>query len=537
MGDFTVYILKSSLSIAVFFLFYKLLLSRETFHKFNRILLLSILVLSFLIPFINLSLKSNPGYSINTAYLQEVLNTNQITQADANSTPFWVGALILTYLAGVCIALIVQIISFTRMLTIIKSSRLHSKEGGVKILITTKHIAPFSWMNYFVINSKDFEADGDVVAAHERAHISRRHSIDILLSEAALIFQWFNPAIYLLKLELQSIHEYEADEAVINQGIDAKKYQLLLIKKAVGQRLFTMANSFNHGKLKKRITMMVREKSKKWAAVKALFILPAAAIALTAFASEKVSAKTELISNAEILMPAVSSNPVLKDTIKVKKESKEIKVIVTNKDGKIEKKVFINGKEVPQDSLMPFSYEIDSTNGKKNISVNVSNIEKTSNGENYIVIKENNVIYFNTDHKVNKDSLKLMINKATDVSRVTKTGGVVFVNGEHVKVIKGEKVSGNIVGKDTVFVKYATDSAKKQTVYIAMPKTSIAVAKEGKMSPNILYIIDGKEGYNLESLDPNLIESMTVLKDKSAIETYGEKGKNGVIVIVTKKAK
>ena len=523
MGDFTVYILKSSLSIAVFFLFYKLLLSRETFHKFNRVLLIVILLLSFIIPFINISLKSEVSYAINTAYLEQLLNGEQGNVTTETVVPFWATAIVFLYLAGVLVALYVQIISFIRMIGIIRKSKLHSTDGGVKVYISKKKIAPFSWMNCFVINEDDFLSEGEIVATHEKAHIALRHSFDILMCQVALVFQWFNPAIYLLKQELQAIHEYEADEAVINKGIDAKKYQLLLIKKAVGHRLFTLANSFNHGKLKKRITMMVREKSKKWAAIKAIFILPAAAIALTAFASEKVSAKTDLISKAEIQLPATLETPVLKDTIKIKKELKVIKVIVTNKDGKSEKKLFINGKEVPQDSLKNYDIKIDSATGKKHFRVDVSNIDKKVDGRSYIVIRENgdSTVKINATenfivvrgYKTKSDTLNVsnIVKSSSGTSWTTKEGKeVVVVKGENVKImIKGVK--------DSTYV--------------------VKSAKTAKIPSNLLCILDGVEVTSIENIEPNSIESLSVLKNEKAIEKYGEKGKNGVIVIVTKKSK
>ena len=123
-------------------------------------------------------------------------------------------------------------------------------------------------MKFVVISEKDLKENGEEILTHEYAHIRKKHSIDLLIADVCIFFQWFNPASWLLKQELQNIHEFEADESVIAQGIDAKKYQLLLIKKAVGTRLYSMANSFNHSSLKKRITMMLKKKSNPWARLK-----------------------------------------------------------------------------------------------------------------------------------------------------------------------------------------------------------------------------------------------------------------------------
>ena len=126
---------------------------------------------------------------------------------------------------------------------------------------------------------------------------------------------------------MQNIHEFEADETVIKEGVDAKQYQLLLIKKAVGTRLYSMANSFNHSKLKKRITMMLKEKSNPWARLKYLYVLPLAAIAVTAFARPEISEKVEEIS-------AVKVND-LAEIVETKSEENVVKELVDTTKNKV----------------------------------------------------------------------------------------------------------------------------------------------------------------------------------------------------------
>ena len=138
------------------------------------------------------------------------------------------------------------------------------------------------------------------ILAHEQAHIRACHSLDMWFAGCCAVLHWFNPAVWLLKQELQNVHEYEADESVIAHGVDAKHYQLLLIKKAVGAQRFTsMANSFDHSKLKKRITMMLKQKSNPWARLKFLYVLPLAAVAVAAFARPEISRRLENISEVE----------------------------------------------------------------------------------------------------------------------------------------------------------------------------------------------------------------------------------------------
>ena len=171
---------------------------------------------------------------------------------------------------------------------------------GIVLFTHREKVAPFSWMKAIVISEADLEESGEAILKHESAHIRNGHSWDLLLAEVCVFFQWFNPAAWLLKQELQNIHEFEADEWVISQGIDAKKYQLLLIKKAVGARLYSIANSFNHSSLKKRITMMIKKKSNPWARMKYLYVLPLAAIAVAAFARPEVSNQLSEISSVKV---------------------------------------------------------------------------------------------------------------------------------------------------------------------------------------------------------------------------------------------
>ncbi len=303
MGIFFVYILKTSVCLAVFYLFYRLLLSKETFHRFNRLALLGVLLLSCLVPFIEVTTQeasemSQPFLSLEEMFLM-VEPAPMTTEASA---PFpWRALLLLVYLLGILFFLGRHLWSLGRMLRLLRSSHKESLEDGITLFVhDAKEVAPFSWMKSIAISKYDLEENGDAVLTHERAHVRNQHSWDLLLAEGCIFFQWFNPAAWLLKQELQTVHEYEADEWVIENGIDAKTYQLLLIKKAVGARLYSIANSFNHSSLKKRITMMIKKKSNPWARLKYLYVLPLAAVAVAAFARPEVSNELVEISNAKV---------------------------------------------------------------------------------------------------------------------------------------------------------------------------------------------------------------------------------------------
>ena len=330
MGAFFVYIVKSAVCLAVFYLFYRLLLSRETFHRFNRIALLGILILSCAIPFVEVTMKEPMEVSQQLLTWEELLlmaslNRTATIETAPESVITWREALLMVYLLGIVFFFLRNVWSLTRMLRLIKGSTLVRQENGITLITHQKEIAPFSWMKFVVISEKDLKENGEEILTHEYAHIRKRHSIDLLIADICIFFQWFNPASWLLKQELQNIHEFEADESVIAQGIDAKKYQLLLIKKAVGTRLYSMANSFNHSSLKKRITMMLKKKSNPWARLKYLYVLPLAAIAVAAFARPEISSELDEISAVKVNdLTAIMKTEEVKSP--EKHPAKEIKV-------------------------------------------------------------------------------------------------------------------------------------------------------------------------------------------------------------------
>ena len=304
MGVFFVYMLKSSVCLAMFYLFYRMLLSKETFHRFNRIALLGVLLLSCLVPMMELTTAEASGLSQPFLELEEMV---LMVRAEPEgvltemSSPFpWRALMLLVYIGGILFFVLRHLWSLGRMVRLLRASRRETLKGGITLFVHREKAAPFSWMNMIAVSEEDLEENRNAILTHERAHIKNCHSWDLLLAEVCIFFQWFNPAAWLLKQELQTIHEYEADEWVINNGIDAKTYQLLIIKKAVGARLYSIANSFNHSSLKKRITMMIKKKSNPWARLKYLYVLPLAAVAVAAFARPEVSNQLDEISSVKV---------------------------------------------------------------------------------------------------------------------------------------------------------------------------------------------------------------------------------------------
>ena len=297
MGTLLAYLIKSACCLVLFYLFYKLLLAKETFHRFNRFALLGVLFLSALLPFIRI--ETTKAVIVQA---QVFIGGIFVEPVESDYHFQWQWLLLIVYLIGWLFFLIKIIVSYAQILrSIHKLPSVPLEEGSsIRLILTEKEVSPFSWMNYIVVSKQDYTENGEAILTHEKAHIRKYHSVDMLLCDIFILFQWFNPAAWLLKKELQNIHEFEADEEVIRRGIDMKSYQLLLIKKAVGTQLYSMANSFNHSSIKKRITMMFKQKSNAWARLKYAYVLPLAAISVAAFARTEVSKPLSELSEVKV---------------------------------------------------------------------------------------------------------------------------------------------------------------------------------------------------------------------------------------------
>lgn len=389
MADFLIYLIKGAALLTVFYIFFRLLLSKETFHRFNRVVLLMTTGLSFILPFCVftiervITLPAHEGSGV-----ADPVNIDAVVNRDLGLDYIFISI----FIVGLLIVLSRIIFSTYSVLAIIKRSERVVYQNE-EIYISSKDISPFSWMSYIVLPKADYNAqDYAPIIAHEKAHIKMRHSWDLLFIDIISLFQWFNPIIWMLKQDIRALHEYEADNNVLKNGINAKQYQYLLIKKAIGKSGYSVANSFSHSTLKNRITMMLKSNSNWKRALKALYIIPIMGFSLYATAQTKVT---------------------VKDTLQT--------------DGKV-KTIILDGKRVSQ-------LEIDD---------------------------------------MNQGTIRLRV---ADKGASSKNRPLIIVDG--VKVVESD--------------------------------------------------------FNLNEIDPKTIDNISVLKDAKAIEKYGDDGKNGVIIINTKK--
>ena len=538
MGILAVYLLKSAIALSIFYLFFKVLLSKETFHRFNRVVLLLVIAIALFLPLTQLQISFMPGVQSFFQEIEELGNThrenignvqieeeaivfNESLTISSTAEEFeWVPMeneikenqlivflstlpLIHIILGIWLLGAIFRFLLFTRSLfqtiSTIKTKPTFEISGH-KVIILPVCRTPFSWWRYIVMSQADYDEHGEEILTHEKAHLEAYHSWDILLSEVLICIQWFNPTAYLVKQELQSIHEYEADTSVLKQGINATQYQLLLVKKAVDSSSYTLANSFNHSSLKKRITMMLKQKSKQRARIKAFAFLPLAILLVSAFARTEVNAV-----NIDDSPNKVTESLDVEQIPSVKDEN-------SKSDSALFKWHFSKGNAI--DSV---TYIADSTTWKVS----------TDKDSEYITMTTTDA----TGLKITGTSVAVIIND-------TK-----FTKGTDGKI----SVEGSRKNKDTLIVK---ERAEKMQQLIKQIKVESKKHKNNKP----LIVIDDipqndldissdfdlgtateKDFGTLVNIDPSKIQTITVLKDTTATAHWGKKAANGAIIITTKK--
>ena len=489
MGAFLVFIIKSTCCLAVFYLFYRLLLSRDTFHRFNRMALLGVIVFSIAIPFVQLAADEPVAVQRTALELERFLQMGGAPVEEESRFPSWLAALFMIY-AGGCLFFAGRFLySVCQIVRLIRSGERAVLEDGTRLVVTDLTVPPFSWMKYIVISRIDMEESGAEILAHEQAHIRACHSLDMWFAGCCAVLHWFNPAVWLLKQELQNVHEYEADESVIAHGVDAKHYQLLLIKKAVGAQRFTsMANSFDHSKLKKRITMMLKQKSSPWARLKYLYVLPLAALTVVAFARPEISHELEKISSVKIseIIP-----------VQEKKEPKRnVEVETLARDSVVSEKDMQAIQEKVSAVMEKYQPEIDKAVEE---AVKAANIDEIVSAEM-------------AKHQAEIDKA---VQAAIEAAKINETIAAEM-----------EKIQPEI--------NRAIEEAMKA---IDINEKAAKEASKEKSSFSGIVYIDGMESSKerMDNLNPDRIASMNVYKGNEAIAKFGEKGRNGVIEIKLKK--
>lgn len=546
LGMFFIYSVKVAVCLALFYLFHKLLMSRDTFHTFNRFAILSMMLLSLVLPLVHLSLDSEAGINRGTVALEGLVA--QTVVADGGNG---VGeglsltqVLLAAYVLGVVLFVGKALLSVGSLLRLIRRARCVEVRNGIRIYTMQGDISPFSWFRYIIMSEKDWQENRREIVLHEMAHIRRCHSMDVAVCNMMIVFQWYNPAAWLLKRELQTVHEYEADEAVLSAGVDATHYQMLLIRKAVGERLFSMANNLNHNSLKKRITMMKIKRTNPMQKAKIAFVLPLAAMTVAAFASQKVENLSEKVEQESEAFSSVSDNPV----VRAVGETARVAAVKVQEDNVLAEASSMamakDTAEVKTGKKMPCTDNPEMF--PRFPGGNIALFEYLSKNIKFPKSKENEDVKVRvvTTFTVEKDG------SITD-AKIVRSQGEAFDN-EALRVINGmpKWIPGMQNGK-AVSVKYTlpitfstTDGDKKiKSVRTIDMNDNGGKQPEGKVvsrkaemfsSEDFVLVVNGKVVEALNGIKPSDIEKVDVKKDAETMKKYNVEDKQGVMFISTK---
>ena len=613
--DFLIYDAKVAVLIAVFYMFYRLMLARETFHRVNRLVLLLTAVASFVLPLCVITMHETVTMEAMPVMTVDNLTVNDVAPMPEPvvETPWWQILLPVLFMIGMVVTIGHTLMSMFRILMLIKQSEKHPQSDGTTICVSgNADVPPFSWMHYIVMNQSDYAERNAAILAHERGHIRLRHSWDLLLVDTLTALQWFNPAMWMLRSDLRAIHEYEADGEVLSLGINARQYQYLLITKAASIGGYSLANGISHSTLKNRINMMLHKKSSQTSLLKLLALVPIVGLALAVNAEKvqdvvytnTVAPSAEELVNEEILQaepqPAEvvdeaknkpitfqvvfspEDSPIAGVPVLIVETGKPVKSAETDKDGKFVLDNPVVGSLVTF-TVVNYSKGIRITKDmvakgdvvKVAFGANRSEKEESEgtpdSNKAYDVVDEMPQFpggpsalfeFISKNIQYPKEAEDANLQGRVIVSFVVEKDGSVsnakvvrpidpLLDAEALRVVNsmpkwipgkqnGEafrvkytipvtfRVEGGIKGADDPLV-------QKTTAYLA----GYYAAKNGlPPTPKTLILVDGKEvSYDeLEKIKGESIDHMDVLKDKSAIEKYGEKAKDGVILITTKKS-
>ena len=495
MTPFLLYIGRSSLYLALFYAFFLLVMRRTTFFRLNRILLLAGTIACFLLPLLRIRTVVLP--LLMAGPLTEAASEPALTAGPSAASPF--PYLELLYIIGFLAVLGWTAVAMVRMYRTIRTGTVTRLDDGTKLVLTEADIPSFSWGRTIVMSRKDAEAN-PVIRLHEEAHIHKAHTLDILLFTAVTLIHWFNPLVWITLSELKLLHEYEADDAVLDKGIDATQYQLLLVRKAVGDKRFTLANGFQHAKLKNRIDMMLKTPSSGWKRLSWLAILPF--LAGTMFLCNPVRAKVVSADLSEtVLTETVPA--ALPDTTKAIPFSL-LEVKPTFQGGEAGTSF---SKWVNENLKYPQAAKDAGVQGRVTLQ--------------FIVYPDGKV----RETKVLRGAHPDLDAEALRVVSASPDWTPGYVNGEPVKVTYTFPVIFQLSGKKT--------EPKTASIHVTGEANDVFI--RGALADSVLFVLDGKVVPSRKDINLEDIESIQVLKEEKAIEKYGEKGRYGVVEFTSKK--
>ena len=337
-------IIESAITLAIFYLFYRIFLKKETFFKLNRAYLLCSLLFAVTIPFLNFNLGIFSNYvSSGDDILYKISGIkrgynelNEVIIYAYSGKLTWTilkEYLSIIYILGVIISTVFFVFGLGKIIFMILQSN-PQKHGKYRIIETPDTIVPFSLFKWIIINPEKYSSDDmKQIIAHERMHAFQLHSFDLIFIEVLVILFWFNPFIYWYRKSIREVHEYLADQAVVENGYDQIDYQQLLFSQISGYRFIGLTSRFSYSLSKNRLKMLTMMKSKNTSKIKIALAIPFAIVTLFFFVNSVDFAKANGKITNEI---SINSQ----DTIKAKVKELEEEIYFT-----VDKMPKFQGKE------------------------------------------------------------------------------------------------------------------------------------------------------------------------------------------------
>lgn len=289
MNEIIQYLFESALGTTVLYFVYRVFLRRETFFRLNRIYLIGMIIFSLIIPLVPFSRLFAEETGNLAVILQPVLISPGTIDHVIALNWQWVDVLTAIYLSGVAFLLIRLLFMIAQLFMITGQFGIHRK-NGLYLVPVDQGFAPFSFFNLVFINERSLAGSHlNTILAHEKVHIGQHHTFDLIIAEILTIVQWFNPVVWLMRKDFKSLHEFLADEGVLQTGISASQYQQMILNESMGIRVNDLTNNFNVSLLQKRIVMMTKSKSGKLAKAKLILALPAVLLLTTLFTASSFS--------------------------------------------------------------------------------------------------------------------------------------------------------------------------------------------------------------------------------------------------------
>ena len=294
MVAFIIFAIRWAVTLTLLYSLYRLLLRRETFHRLNRAVLLAILVVSPLLPLVPLHtdtptamdavLTRIEGPLMNLPSDEDVAgNALAAQEIEGATSGLWLRYGAYIYIIGIAVALATYLFRVLTLVRVIRRSRRIAHPmipDNVHLMLDMRITQPSSWMHWIFIGPIDLKQNAEAVLRHELAHVRMKHSWDVVLCDLTSCLLWCLPFAWMLRQDLVDVHEFQADEAVLQGGVTIDEYEHLLVRKAVQTQVLPIVNTLRRGALKKRFAMMHSGPSSRWSRLKLLYLVPALAACL-----------------------------------------------------------------------------------------------------------------------------------------------------------------------------------------------------------------------------------------------------------------